>query len=259
MDPRVEPGGRDKAGGASIQSDHALGVWAEPEGLADAVAGSSTQHNLIAADVARRCICSKSAAKIGCIQSLGSPGTDATPQIATTTPQLHDNRCAHRRVNRTVLATITYHFDKFMMRRAAMIQSSTIGLVDGVWTVSEYLPPVAKHPPARPCSKSNNFGRRGRRSGKRVTGRPLRHDSGGVRCDRPRRQRCAWNDAKPRVPDPRGEQPERLAANEAGCARIPLRCASMRRKIALNSPGIWGISAKMAPQLLSRVSPGLQA
>src|ERR1700693_2114096 len=59
--------------------------------------------------------------------------------------------------------------------------------------------------------------------------------------------------------EPAGEQPERLAANESGCARISLRCASMRRKIALNSPGIWGISAKMAPQLVSRVSPGLQA
>jgi hypothetical protein len=56
-----------------------------------------------------------------------------------------------------------------------------------------------------------------------------------------------------------GEQSERLAANKAGCARISLRCASVRRKIALNSPGIWGMSAKMAPQLLSRVSPGLQA
>ena len=55
------------------------------------------------------------------------------------------------------------------------------------------------------------------------------------------------------------EQPERLAANEAGCARISLRCASMRRKIALNSSGIWGMSAKMAPQLVSPVSPGLQA
>jgi Domain of unknown function (DUF4286) len=50
-----------------------------------------------------------------------------------------------------------------------------------------------------------------------------------------------------------------LTANEAGCARISLWCASMRRKIALNSPGIWGISAKMAPQLVSRVCPGLQA
>jgi hypothetical protein len=29
--------------------------------------------------------------------------------------------------------------------------------------------------------------------------------------------------AKARVPDPRGEQPERLAANEAGCGRISLR------------------------------------
>src|SRR5438477_11121110 len=81
----------------------------------------------------------------------------------------------------------------------------------------------------------------------------------GVRRDRRRRQRCAWNEAKPRVPEPRGEQPERLAANEAGCARISLRCASMRRKIALNSPGIWGLSAKIAPQLVSRVSPGPQA
>src|SRR5207247_10640274 len=70
---------------------------------------------------------------------------------------------------------------------------------------------------------------------------------------------CAGNEAKPRGPARRGEQPGRLAANEAGCARISLRCASMRRKIALNSPGIWGMSAKMAPQLVSRVSPGLQA
>ena len=30
-------------------------------------------------------------------------------------------------------------------------------------------------------------------------------------------------------------------------------------KIALNSPGIWGMSPKTAPQLVSRVSPGLQA
>src|ERR1700720_2396429 len=50
--------------------------------------------------------------------------------------------------------------------------------------------------------------------------------------------------AKPRVPDPRGEKPERLAANEAGCGRISLRCASMRRNIALNSPGIRGMSVK---------------
>src|SRR5438874_6097765 len=41
--------------------------------------------------------------------------------------------------------------------------------------------------------------------------------------------------------------------------RISLRCASMRRKIALNSPGIWGMSAKMAPQFVSCFSPGLQA
>src|SRR6478672_2010451 len=50
--------------------------------------------------------------------------------------------------------------------------------------------------------------------------------------------------AKARVPDPRGEQPERLAANEAGCGRNSLRCASMRRKIALNRPGIRGMSVK---------------
>src|SRR5207237_8536988 len=69
-----------------------------------------------------------------------------------------------------------------------------------------------------------------------------------------RRQRCAWNEAKPRVPDPRAEQLERLAANEAGCARISLRCASMRRKIALNSPGSWGMSAKMPPVGISSLS-----
>jgi hypothetical protein len=50
--------------------------------------------------------------------------------------------------------------------------------------------------------------------------------------------------AKARVPDPRGEQPERLAANEAGCGRVSLRCASKRRKIALNSPGIRGMSVE---------------
>src|SRR6478736_6094113 len=50
--------------------------------------------------------------------------------------------------------------------------------------------------------------------------------------------------AKARVPDPRREQPERLAANEAGCGRNSLRCASMRRKIALNRPGIRGMSAQ---------------
>jgi hypothetical protein len=42
---------------------------------------------------------------------------------------------------------------------------------------------------------------------------------------------------------------------------ISLRCASMRRKIALNSLGIWGMSAKMASQLdvscLSR-APGVR-
>jgi hypothetical protein len=48
--------------------------------------------------------------------------------------------------------------------------------------------------------------------------------------------------AKARVPDPRDKQPERLAANEAGCGRISLPCASIRRKIALNSPGIQGMS-----------------
>jgi hypothetical protein len=92
---------------------------------------------------ARRCICSKSAAKNLALVAYNlwiSAGTDAPPQTATTAPQLHDNRCGHRRVSRTALATITYHFDKFMMQRAAMIQSSMIGLVDGVWAVSEYLP-----------------------------------------------------------------------------------------------------------------------
>src|SRR5438067_12008346 len=33
----------------------------------------------------------------------------------------------------------------------------------------------------------------------------------------------------------------------------------MRRKIAFNSPGIWGMSPKMTPQLASRVSPRPQA
>src|ERR1700730_6799554 len=55
-----------------------------------------------------------------------------------------------------------------------------------------------------------------------------------------------------RLRDPRGEQPERLAANEAGCGRISLRCASMRRKIALNSPGIRGMSDEAATLSKSR-------
>jgi hypothetical protein len=46
------------------------------------------------------------------------------------------------------------------------------------------------------------------------------------------------------------------AAGYVVAPEFSLRCASMRRKI---SPGIWGMSAKMAPQLVSRVSPGLQA
>jgi hypothetical protein len=58
--------------------------------------------------------------------------------------------------------------------------------------------------------------------------------------------------AKARVPDPRGEQPERLAANEAGCGRISLRCASMRRNIALNSRGIRGMSVQTSRILSQR-------
>ena len=59
---------------------------------------------------------------------------------------------------------------------------------------------------------------------------------------------------KARVPDPRGEQPERLAANEASCGRISLRCASMRRKIALASPGIRGMSAKEGREMRRIIS-----
>jgi hypothetical protein len=38
-----------------------------------------------------------------------------------------------------------------------------------------------------------------------------------------------------------------------------LRCASMRRKIALDSPGIWGSRLRWLPSCWSRFSPGLQA
>jgi uncharacterized protein (TIGR03118 family) len=50
--------------------------------------------------------------------------------------------------------------------------------------------------------------------------------------------------AKPQVSALRGRKPDDLAANEVGCGRISLRCASMRRKIALNSPAIRGMSDK---------------
>src|ERR1700730_2343302 len=66
----------------------------------------------------------------------------------------------------------------------------------------------------------------------------------GVRCGRRRRQRCALMKAKQRVPALRGGQPDDLASNRGSCDRISLRCASMRRKITLNNPAIWGMSVK---------------
>jgi hypothetical protein len=50
--------------------------------------------------------------------------------------------------------------------------------------------------------------------------------------------------AKPRVSALRGRKPDDLAANRVGFGRISLRCASMRRKIALDGPGIRGMSAQ---------------
>jgi hypothetical protein len=38
-----------------------------------------------------------------------------------------------------------------------------------------------------------------------------------------------------------------LVANGVGCGRISLRCASMRRKIAPDSPGIWGCLLNSSP------------
>jgi hypothetical protein len=57
---------------------------------------------------------------------------------------------------------------------------------------------------------------------------------------------CAWMKAKAGVPDPRGEHARTIGC-ERGC-RISLRCASMRRKIALNSPGIRGMSVNFIMQ-----------
>jgi hypothetical protein len=48
--------------------------------------------------------------------------------------------------------------------------------------------------------------------------------------------------AKQRVPALRGGQPGDLASNRGSCDRISLQRASMRRKITLNNPGIWGMS-----------------
>ena len=45
----------------------------------------------------------------------------------------------------------------------------------------------------------------------------------------------------------RGRKPDDLAANEVGCGQISLRCASMRRKIALDGPGIRGMSDYVLP------------
>jgi hypothetical protein len=45
--------------------------------------------------------------------------------------------------------------------------------------------------------------------------------------------RCCW-------PAPWQRKPDDLAVNEVGCGRISLQCASMRRKIALDGPGIRG-------------------
>jgi hypothetical protein len=47
---------------------------------------------------------------------------------------------------------------------------------------------------------------------------------------------------KQRVPALRGGQPDDLASNRGSCDRISLRRTSMRRKITLNNPGIWGMS-----------------
>jgi hypothetical protein len=66
----------------------------------------------------------------------------------------------------------------------------------------------------------------------------------GVRCGRRRRQRCALMKAKQRLPALRSGQPDDLASNRGSCDRISLRRASMRRKITLNNPGIWGMSDK---------------
>jgi hypothetical protein len=50
--------------------------------------------------------------------------------------------------------------------------------------------------------------------------------------------------AKQRDAASQAQQPDGLAANGGGCDRIPLRRASISRKITPNGPGIWGISAK---------------
>jgi len=50
--------------------------------------------------------------------------------------------------------------------------------------------------------------------------------------------------AKQQVPALRGGQPGDLASNRGSCDRISLQRASMRRKITLNNPGIWGMSDK---------------
>jgi hypothetical protein len=47
---------------------------------------------------------------------------------------------------------------------------------------------------------------------------------------------------KQRVPALRGGEPGDLAANRGACDRISLRVGSMRRKIAPNNSGIWGMS-----------------
>jgi hypothetical protein len=60
--------------------------------------------------------------------------------------------------------------------------------------------------------------------------------------------------AKQRVPALRGGQPGDLASNRGSCDRISLQRASMRRKITLNNPGIWGMSVYLG-KILTGAKP----
>jgi hypothetical protein len=60
--------------------------------------------------------------------------------------------------------------------------------------------------------------------------------------------------AKQRVPVLRGRQSENLAASTVRCDRILLRRASSERKIALESPGIWGNAAALGLNYSSKLT-----
>jgi hypothetical protein len=114
----------------------------EAEGPTDAVTGSRTQHNLVLQPIL------PAAASAANLEQKISRWFHIIPGFRLGSTRRRKLRQQHLSTTTIVartaglsngFATMTCHFDKFMMRRAAMIQSSMIGMVDGVWAVSDWL------------------------------------------------------------------------------------------------------------------------